>query len=388
MKPGFGIFSFWLCMLFIWVDVSGQSYEIGSISVSFLDSSRDREIETKIFYPAYSTGDSASITSGNFPVLVFGHGFLMGYESYSVFWEELVPEGYIVCFPTTELNITPSHSDFGMDMRFIASKMILENQDPNSFFYSAIKPSIALMGHSMGGGASFIATENNESIATLVSFAAAETSPSAISAAFNIDVPTLVFSGEDDCVTPPDQHQIPMFENLPSDCKTHINIIDGGHCYFADDSFVCNIGESSCNSSLDISREEQHDIVFRFLKPWLGYTLYDRLGDGQTFQDSLEYASDINYVQSCNAVNVEDPIASNKLSVYPNPVSNLLHLEVEDNSLGGSFVLYNTFGEELLKEFIQSSITQFDLSNFPKGVYLGVYRCNNTEQSAKIMLLD
>jgi dienelactone hydrolase len=93
------------------------------------------------------------------------------------------------------------------------------------------------MGHSMGGGASFLACENNSEPTTMVTFAAANTNPSSIQAAANVHIPTLLFAGEFDCVTPPVQHQYPMYEATASQQKIIIDIYGGGHCYFADYNF-------------------------------------------------------------------------------------------------------------------------------------------------------
>ena len=126
----------------------------------------------------------------------------------------------------------------------------------------------------MGGGVSFLAAENNHNINTLINFAAAETNPSAISAASNITIPSLIFSGDDDCVAPPINHQNIMFDSfLNSNCKTQINIINGGHCYFANENVLCSFGESSCNSNLNILRAEQQSVTNDFLKIWLKYSL-------------------------------------------------------------------------------------------------------------------
>jgi hypothetical protein len=125
----------------------------------------------------------------------------MSWESYENFWTELVPNGYLICFPTTEMTLTPSHENFGLDLKFAATQMQNENNDNSSLFFNSLAPKTGLLGHSMGGGASFLAAENNSIISTLVTFAAAETNPSAISASLNITVSTLIFSGDDDCVT-------------------------------------------------------------------------------------------------------------------------------------------------------------------------------------------
>ena len=72
--------------------------------------------------------------------------------------------------------------------------MQIESQTSSSIFYNTVLPKTGILGHSMGGGASFLAAENNPNVNTLINFAAAETNPSAISAARNITIPTVIFS--------------------------------------------------------------------------------------------------------------------------------------------------------------------------------------------------
>ena len=172
-----------------------QTFNIGHTSTILYDNTRIRDVNTEIYYPADSNGDDVSISNGNFPVIVFGHGFLISWDAYENFWISLVSEGYILCFPTTEMGFTPNHQIFADDLRFISSQMQIESQNSSSIFYNSVLPKTGIMGHSMGGGASFLATENNPNINTLINFAAAETSPSAISAASTITISSLIFSG-------------------------------------------------------------------------------------------------------------------------------------------------------------------------------------------------
>lgn len=277
-----------------------QLSNIGHTTIIFNDEERNRNIETEIYYPSIDAGEDVDIKTGNYPIIIIGHGFLMEWSSYQTLWEELVDSGYIVCFPTTEMSFSPNHESFGIDLKFIASIMQSQNENENSIFFNSIISKTALLGHSMGGGAVFLGAENNSNINTIVSFAAAETNPSAIAAAANINIPTLVFSGDDDCVAPPNEHQNLMFENLNSECKTHIKIINGGHCYFADSNVSCNLGESFCNSDLNISRESQQNITYSFLKQWLNYILYEDQDSFDDFNNTLETSTLINYLQFCN----------------------------------------------------------------------------------------
>jgi dienelactone hydrolase len=281
-------------------NIVDKNLNIGHTSIVFYDDIRDRNIETQIYYPAATSGDNTNISPGNYPVIIFGHGFLMNWESYQNYWEALVPEGYIICFPTTEMSLTPNHESFGKDLKNLASQMQNQSEDENSIFYNSLLPKTAIMGHSMGGGASFLAVENNPSISTLVNFASAETMPSAIASAFNVTIPSLIFSGENDCIAPAFENQDMMYNNLASQCKTQINITDGNHCNFANSNFNCALGESFCSSDTSISREQQQQITSEFLKLWLEYTLYDNQNSLNTFNDQLQASTLINFTQSCN----------------------------------------------------------------------------------------
>ena len=109
------------------------------------------------------------------------------------------------------------------------------------------------MGHSMGGGASFLAAQLNSNIKTLVNFAPAETNPSAITAAASITIPSLIFAGVNDCVTPQNTNQIPMYNGLGSSCKTLISIIGASHCQMSNSNSLCNFGELTCTPTATIT---------------------------------------------------------------------------------------------------------------------------------------
>ena len=213
-----------------------QTFQIGHTTINFTDPTRNnRVIASEVYYPSDTIGDNVPMTTTNgvFPVLSFGHGFVMTWDAYQNFWNALVPNGYILVFPKTEGAFSPSHLDFGKDLAFVLDQMNVLNANPTSLFYNRVSSMNAVMGHSMGGGASFLAAQLNSSIKTIVNFAPAETNPSAINAAASITIPSLIFSGINDCVTPPNTNQIPMYNSLTSSCKTLISIIGGSHCQMA-----------------------------------------------------------------------------------------------------------------------------------------------------------
>ncbi len=275
-----------------------QAYDVGNFQHTFTDPDRDdRQILTEIYYPLDLIKDNASIAEGEFPLLVFGHGFVMTWSAYENLWTHFVPNGYVMAFPRTETGFSPSHLDFGLDIAFLASAIQALAQDEGSEIFGGLNGKTAVMGHSMGGGASVLAAAENGAVHALLPLAPAETSPSAIAAAASVNVPALLFAGSADDVTPEDIHQIPIYEALNTQSKSYVSINGGGHCYFANFNLNCFIGESGSSGNISISREEQQAIVNDLATPWLDYFLKDNCAAWQLFQDSLDASPRITGMQ-------------------------------------------------------------------------------------------
>ncbi|MCB0409528.1 MAG: hypothetical protein KDD29_04865, partial [Flavobacteriales bacterium] len=296
------------CLLFFATSIFAQ-HQIGHTQITFQDPARgNRNIQTEIYYPGSTSGDDVSMVAGDFPVIVFGHGFVMAWDAYQNLWEEFVPRGYIMVFPRTEGSIvSTNHQEFGWDLQFLVTAMQNEGTTPSSIFFNGVASETALMGHSMGGGASFLAadslcTNSNSNLKTLIGLAPAESTTngvSSINSALSITVPSVVLSGSSDGVTPPVDHHIPMYDNLASNCKTFINVLGGAHCYFANPNTNCDFGESTSSSGISITREEQHDITFDFLNLWLDYTLKGDCDAFSEFNDSLQTSIRVDFNQAC-----------------------------------------------------------------------------------------
>lgn len=287
-----------------------QNHPIGHTTILFEDPERgNREIETEIYYPATSAGDDTPAMNGNFPVIVFGHGFVMAWSAYENLWTEFVPRGYIMAFPRTEGNaFSTDHQEFGWDLEFLVTAMQQQGSDQNSILFDVVASETALMGHSMGGGAAFLAADSlcnngNTNLKTLIGLAPAESSTngvSSIASATEVTVPSFILSGVQDGVTPPADHHIPMYNNLASDCKTILNITGGAHCYFANSNFNCDFGEGTSSTGISISREDQHDITFDFVNLWLDYSLKYDCNDFTAFNDSLNATPRATFNQVCS----------------------------------------------------------------------------------------
>lgn len=262
-----------------------QTLNIGHTTLTFNDPNRTggfgsgagpgRQIQTEIYYPAAAAGENVAVANGQFPIIVFGHGFAMNWDAYSNIWNQLVPLGYIMAFPRTEGGLfpAPSHGDFGQDIALVAQKMTTAAQTTGSLFEGKLTEYACAMGHSMGGGAAVLAASQNNIFDCYLGLAPAETNPSAISAAANLQVPSLILSGTNDGVTPPSQHHLPIYDAIPHECKSFSSLIGGGHCYFANTNFNCDFGESTSSTGISLTRTEQQGLMFQQITSWLAYFL-------------------------------------------------------------------------------------------------------------------
>jgi dienelactone hydrolase len=304
-----------LCLLVLCQSmVYANNYQIGHRQITFIDSSRaNRQIQCEIYYPSMNAGDNVPMAEGKFPVLVFGHGFVMPVSAYDVYWNALVPKGYIMVLPTTESSFSPSHTNFGKDIAHAVKSMRLQGILASSPFYNSVDSTSAVMGHSMGGGCAFLAMQYDQQITAIVSFAGAVTNPSSVTAASSITKPSLVIAGANDCVAPPKNHQIPMYDSLASQCKSYVSIIGGDHCQFASYNFNCSFGQSTCTPKATINANTQQSILFQHMIPWLNYYLKRDCIAGDQFQGMLSSPNGIMSNTNCTLESPRPNILGQKL---------------------------------------------------------------------------
>jgi hypothetical protein len=356
-------------------NTNAQSYQIGHTTITFIDSSRsNRSIATEIYYPADVTGDNVPITNLNtikFPSLVFGHGFVMTWDAYQNFWDTLVPKGYIIAFPKTEGSFSPSHLEFGKDLAFVINQLNILGTQNTSIFYNRVSPKNAVMGHSMGGGASFLSVPLNSNITTLVNFAAAETTPSAITASVLISIPSLIFAGSNDCVAPPSTNQVPLYNGLVSACKTYISMVGASHCQMSNSNALCNFGEATCTPLPSISRSVQHAKIFSYLLPWLNYQLKLECSQGAVFDSQIISDATITYQKNCiqcdPSLSNEFNSLDNKIVLFPNPANDYIY--IKGIAQKECFLKIRDTNSKIVLQFKITESQNIDISKLSSGVY-------------------
>ena len=286
--------------------VFSASAATGTWDWTLVDAGRGgREISVTAYYPAATAGVESTPLAGPFPAIVFGHGFVMAGSDYGSIFEAWVDQGFVVIAVNTEGGIAPDHEAFGLDLAYVAAAAATELTP----LIGALDDRVAVGGHSMGGGAAWLAAAGGQADAVF-GLAPAETNPSAIAAAASVQIPALVFSGSEDTVTPAADHHTPIYAGTASACKAFVTLDAGSHCGYADGGSLCDLGELFFNG---MSRPRQQEITAQLVGAWLAHWL-----NGAPWSDFEQAtASDFSIATECS-VDVET-VAPLRPSVVPNP---------------------------------------------------------------------
>ncbi len=363
---------------------NGQTWEIGYQSVTFVDSSRgNRQIEAELFYPTDVTGVGVPLGSPidkKYPVIVFGHDQETAWNNYSYVWNKFATQGFIVVVPKTEMGPTVDVIELAKDLAFIASEFNVMRNLPGSFFYQRLNGKSCFMGHGVGGSAATFAVQYYPAVTTLVSLAATETVPSAINAATLVTVPSVVISGDNDCIAPAATHQMPMFNNIDSQCKTFVNIYGATHCNFSQDAIICTIGCPPGIHSWQYVGGGSSYLVISFLRYYMKSNA-PALAKFEwklfTKQNAWSYIFDCNLSTPRLSMEENEMENTTKMSVYPNPVNSGIDLNLvvgSEESSSGSLIISDLMGKVVLhKEFSledEDRSLSIPTAQFSNGYYI------------------
>ncbi len=141
-----------LCVLGDGVDVHPEQvgpYEIRQLSVNLEDTMWGRISEMLLFYPA---------SGGNYPLILFTHGFLLSADGYRCYGEHLASHGFVVVVPSLVMDLlNMDHQELATDLMFAIDYCIEASGDTNSPIFSLVdERAIGLAGHSLGGKLSLL----------------------------------------------------------------------------------------------------------------------------------------------------------------------------------------------------------------------------------------
>ena len=86
-----------------------------------------------------------------------------------------------------------------------------------------------------------------------------------------------------------------------------------------------------------------------------------------------------------NSINDETGVKQKQLTIYPNPFNNQFTVEYEIENQSAQLEVYNLMGVKVAEQKISNLITQVDLSDISKGIYIVIIRDGNNKLHHKIV---
>jgi predicted dienelactone hydrolase len=246
------------------------------------------------------------VAAGAFPLVVFAHGYEQSYADYAYVSEALAASGYVVGLLDKLSDVTPLSTDTHAEhLRVALAYLHAQNAVSSSPFFGHVATHDALLGHSTGGGADYIAaaTETVE-VTTVVSLAALGVvqPPNVIGTdpadrAVDVTEPALLLRGGADCITPAPDNSEAIYGNLTSSTRWLVTINEGDHCGFSDvngpGKETCELAETLRCPGFPPTQQptmppgDQNALVLDLVLPWLDHFLR-----GRTFTDFEQAAAD------------------------------------------------------------------------------------------------
>ncbi|WP_017559155.1 alpha/beta hydrolase family protein [Nocardiopsis baichengensis] len=206
-----------------------------------------------IYYPT-------DTSEGTFGAVAVSPGYTASESSMSWLGPRLASQGFVVFTIDTNTRYDQPNS------RGRQLENALEYLVDDSSVSDRIDPDrLALMGHSMGGGGTLAAAEDDPSLQAAIPLTGWHTQKT-----FDLEVPTLVVGAEDDSVARVATHSIPFYENMPGGLDKAYLELDGAS-HFAPNFSNTTIAKYSISW---LKRFVDDDLRYdRFLCPGPGFDL-------------------------------------------------------------------------------------------------------------------
>jgi predicted dienelactone hydrolase len=216
----------------------------------------DRTVRAKFCMPS---------SNESFPLYIFGHGAGCVAEDYEYFCETTATAMVYQRSPAGQIfPVDFDTANAAIDMKFLSTQLIeLSQTDSSSPLFGRLDGRVLIGGHSMGGGATVLATgKEGASPDALALFAPGlYTKPDGTEFLPNIQAPTLIVSGSMDCGSNAlDKQAQPAFDGLSSESKVLVVLKGANHCQWTSPEEkligVCKTFEKNECHAIDM-REQQ-----------------------------------------------------------------------------------------------------------------------------------
>ncbi len=221
--------------------------------------------------------------TGPFAAIAISPGYTGTQSTMSWYGPRLASNGFVVITIDTNSIYDQPPSRATQLMAALEQLKTFSNTSSHPLYRKVDPNRLGVMGHSMGGGGTLIAADNNPSLKAAIPLAPWNTSTNFS----GVSVPTLIVACESDSVAPVSSHASPFYNNIPGAVKKAFLEIDNG------DHFCVMTGQAN------------EPILGKYTVSWMkrfmdNDTRYSQFLCGAPHQDDLGFGSDISeYRENC-----------------------------------------------------------------------------------------
>lgn len=138
--------------------------------------------------------------------------------------------------------------------------------------------------------------------------------------------------------------------------------------------------------SMQVLSNDSIRATFNFAQPFLSIGSLLNAHCGNSFDGILTDIESIEIVDS--TLNRKKFEASESLSIYPNPSTNAVHINLPKGLVNFDLFVYNQLGQRLYSQSISNNTANVfttDISTLPKGVYFVVLKSANKQYKVKMV---
>lgn len=274
----------------------GATLAFRKSSEKLYDPVRKRDIPMLFFRPTNGTGP--------WPLVTLNHGAGMNAEGYEYLGKAFAARGYVVA-GFDEYSVEGTQLDYMLDIAAVRDSMLQQTANHTSPFYGLLCDNIIGVGHSLGGGAQFVAadrevmkdcgktypcnnggyTANFQGLIALSGgfnmtsdpdHPSPPNTPNPYDSVARLTIPALFVSGTEDCMVKAMTEDFPAYANMTrSKCRVFSNVTGADHCQWAGlkalELKTCNLIEKTIGCKPDITPDEQQQLALRYALPFADY---------------------------------------------------------------------------------------------------------------------
>ena len=350
-------------------------YLTNDMIVSFTDASLSSpSVSAKVYFPV-DVGGAATPAVGHWPVISFGHGFNIGYLNYENILQHLASWGFIIVNPDVQNGFAVDHLEFAKQLKACILWAQAGNSDTTSILFDRVDMNSGSMGHSMGGGATYLLPSVFPGVTAICGLTPAETTPSAVDALDSVSVPVQVISGSADNVASESTNQQPMYDNISSP-KQWVSLTGAGHCRFTDGPTICDL----VSAPGSLSNSETQNLTKRYATAFFSYYLAGDssmlpflCGDSVLADSMAGLIVPQTNISACSLIlerKIDRPQSGLSISTLPESIQ--IDFEHEGQTEKAMIECFTMSGKRVFQREIQltlgKNMVQIETHSLPKGI--------------------